>query len=215
MCGLSVAFDGYDLVVFGATVPSLLAEWRIGPAEAGTLGSYALIGMLIGAAPILIVVPLALRYLPESLESLVLRGETAKAEALATRLGVSVPEITRPAKRSWYTSVSELAAPGFRTGTVLLWLARTGSKPVLVVSFLLAAVSIATLAVRPSIAAILGPILAGLVIASGAGFAWNFYLFATVAVAGLLAVALVPLSPALAGERLRQAVHPEYKERTA
>lgn len=423
LCGLSVAFDGYDLVVFGTTVPSLLAEWQIGPAEAGRIGSYALIGMLIGAlligtvtdwlgrrwtmiacvtwfsaltalcafapspeifgllrflsgiglgglmptaaalvveyaprgkqnvtytimqsgyavggilaaslaiplipavgwqtmyligaAPVLLIVPLALRYLPESLEYLVLRGETAKAEALAAKLGVAVPEVARPERRSWYSSIRELARPGFRAGTVLLWLAslcallmvygmntwlpqimrqanfplgsalsfllvfnvgsiigsiiggraadRVGSKPVLVISFLLAAVSIVTLATRPNIAAIyilvaiagygtigtqnlinafvtryypvtarstgigwalgvgrfgaiLGPVVGGLVIASGAGFQWNFYLFASVAVVGLVAAALVPLSPALAGERLREAINTELKERTA
>ncbi|GHG78665.1 MFS transporter [Streptomyces glebosus] len=49
LCGLSITFDGYDLVVFGTTVPSLLKEWQISPAEAGTLASLALVGMLIGA----------------------------------------------------------------------------------------------------------------------------------------------------------------------
>ncbi len=315
LCGLSVAFDGYDLVVYGTTVPSLLAEWKIGPAEAGRLGSYALIGMLIGAllvgtitdligrrrtmiacviwfsvltalcaaagspemfgvlrflagiglgglmptaaalvveyapqgkqnityavmqsgyavggilaaslaipvipaagwqtmyligaAPVLVVVPVALKWLPESLEYLVLRGETKKAEALAERLGVPVPEVTRPAKRAPLSGIRELARHGFRTGTIGLWVSSFcallmvygmntwlpqimrqaqfplgsalsfllvfnlgsivgsvlggraadlfGSRPVLVISFLLAAVSIAFLAVKPSVAII-------------------------------------------------------------
>ena len=44
-------FDGYDLIVYGSVVPSLLAEpgWNLGPAQAGAIGSYALIGMLVGA----------------------------------------------------------------------------------------------------------------------------------------------------------------------
>jgi AAHS family benzoate transporter-like MFS transporter len=49
ICSLSITFDGYDLVVYGTTIPSLLKHWGISPAEAGAIGSYALIGMLIGA----------------------------------------------------------------------------------------------------------------------------------------------------------------------
>ncbi|TDO92858.1 MFS transporter [Enemella evansiae] len=49
ICGLSITFDGYDLVVYGTTIPKLMAEWGIGPAQAGAIGSYSLIGMMIGA----------------------------------------------------------------------------------------------------------------------------------------------------------------------
>lgn len=51
ICWLTIIFDGYDLIVYGAVVPSLLEyeEWALSPEEAGTIGSYALIGMLIGA----------------------------------------------------------------------------------------------------------------------------------------------------------------------
>ncbi|MEU7815300.1 aromatic acid/H+ symport family MFS transporter [Pseudonocardia sp. NPDC049154] len=51
LCFLTIVFDGYDLIVYGSVVPSLLAEpgWDLGPAEAGAIGSYALAGMLIGA----------------------------------------------------------------------------------------------------------------------------------------------------------------------
>src|SRR5882757_2272125 len=209
LCAFAVTFDGYDLVVYGTTVPSLLADWHIGPAQAGAIGSYALIGMLvgallagtvtdiigrrrilvlcmvwfsvctalcafapnaevfgllrfvagiglgglmptaaalvveyapagkhnltyaamqsgyavggilasalaisvipalgwqvmylIGAAPVL-AVPFALRWLPESLEYLVLRGRTDEAAALAMRLGVEVPVIALPERRNW------------------------------------------------------------------------------------------------------------------
>lgn len=50
ICFATIVFDGYDLVVYGATVPSILAfeEWAVTPAQAGSIGSYALIGMLIG-----------------------------------------------------------------------------------------------------------------------------------------------------------------------
>ncbi|QIX28021.1 aromatic acid/H+ symport family MFS transporter [Nocardioides sp. JQ2195] len=49
----ALLFDGYDLVVYGTVVPTLLADKsQIGaltPAQAGTLGSWALFGVLVGA----------------------------------------------------------------------------------------------------------------------------------------------------------------------
>jgi AAHS family benzoate transporter-like MFS transporter len=51
ICFLTIIFDGYDLIVYGAVVPSLLEEpgWGLTPPQAGAIGSYALIGMLFGA----------------------------------------------------------------------------------------------------------------------------------------------------------------------
>lgn len=51
LCFVTVVFDGYDLIVYGATVPSLLSyqEWGLTVVEAGVIGSFALAGMLIGA----------------------------------------------------------------------------------------------------------------------------------------------------------------------
>ncbi|HET7398757.1 MAG TPA: aromatic acid/H+ symport family MFS transporter [Intrasporangium sp.] len=50
---LALVFDGYDLVVYGTVVPTLLADpnqlGRLSPSQAGALGSYALVGVLIGA----------------------------------------------------------------------------------------------------------------------------------------------------------------------
>src|SRR5436309_13111636 len=50
---LALTFDGYDLVVYGTVVPTLLHDpGQIGPltpAQAGALGSYALLGVLVGA----------------------------------------------------------------------------------------------------------------------------------------------------------------------
>ena len=46
-------FDGYDLVVYGAVVPTFLRDpsqiGHVSPAMAGALGSYALVGVLVGA----------------------------------------------------------------------------------------------------------------------------------------------------------------------
>lgn len=51
LCWAAVLFDGFDLFVYGAVVPSLLAyeEWGLTPAQVGIIGSYALVGMLFGA----------------------------------------------------------------------------------------------------------------------------------------------------------------------
>ncbi|MET8979366.1 MFS transporter [Streptomyces sp. NPDC004539] len=45
-------FEGYDLSVYGTTVPSLLAtpSWGLSKGEAGDIGSLTALGMLIGAA---------------------------------------------------------------------------------------------------------------------------------------------------------------------
>ncbi|HEY5852650.1 MAG TPA: aromatic acid/H+ symport family MFS transporter [Aldersonia sp.] len=49
VCWLFVVFDGYDLIVYGNVLPSLQKEWGISASTAGTLGSLAFLGMMIGA----------------------------------------------------------------------------------------------------------------------------------------------------------------------
>ncbi len=50
---IALLFDGYDLVVYGTIVPTLLADpsqlGELSPQQAGTLGSYAMVGVLVGA----------------------------------------------------------------------------------------------------------------------------------------------------------------------
>jgi AAHS family benzoate transporter-like MFS transporter len=46
---LIIIFDGYDLVIYGVVLPVLMKEWHLDPIQAGTLGSYALFGMMFGA----------------------------------------------------------------------------------------------------------------------------------------------------------------------
>jgi AAHS family benzoate transporter-like MFS transporter len=50
-CWLAILAEGYDVGVLGAVLPALAEykEWSLSPLELGGLGSYALIGMLIGA----------------------------------------------------------------------------------------------------------------------------------------------------------------------
>ena len=46
---LIIIFDGYDLVIYGVVLPVLMKEWSLTPLQAGSLGSYALFGMMVGA----------------------------------------------------------------------------------------------------------------------------------------------------------------------
>jgi AAHS family benzoate transporter-like MFS transporter len=45
---LVILLDGYDLVVYGAIVPSLIKEWGISDVAAGAIGSYTAIGLALG-----------------------------------------------------------------------------------------------------------------------------------------------------------------------
>ena len=50
---MAILFDGYDLVIYGAVLPTLMDDpsqiGHLGAAQAGALGSYALVGVMIGA----------------------------------------------------------------------------------------------------------------------------------------------------------------------
>ncbi len=48
-CSFIIIFDGYDLVVYGAVIPSLSKLWSLKPSVAGFIGSLTLIGSLLGA----------------------------------------------------------------------------------------------------------------------------------------------------------------------
>lgn len=49
MTAIVLIFDGYDVFIYGALLPKLMEEWQIDAITAGTLGSYALFGMMFGA----------------------------------------------------------------------------------------------------------------------------------------------------------------------
>lgn len=53
LSAISLVFDGYDLVVYGTVLPILLDDpshlGAITPQQGGALGSYALVGVLVGA----------------------------------------------------------------------------------------------------------------------------------------------------------------------
>ena len=46
---LLMLFDGFDLTIYGAVVPTIMDEWGISAVQAGMYGSYALFGMMFGA----------------------------------------------------------------------------------------------------------------------------------------------------------------------
>ena len=48
-CAIIIIVDGYDLVIYGTVLPKLMEEWHLTPAEAGSLQSFALFGMMFGA----------------------------------------------------------------------------------------------------------------------------------------------------------------------
>jgi AAHS family benzoate transporter-like MFS transporter len=51
ICLVTIIFDGYDLIVYGAVVPALMApnsEWHMTLPQVAAIGSYALMGMVIG-----------------------------------------------------------------------------------------------------------------------------------------------------------------------
>jgi AAHS family benzoate transporter-like MFS transporter len=51
ICGLTIIFDGYDLIMYGTIVPNLLAyrDWGLSTAQVGNISSITLTGMLVGA----------------------------------------------------------------------------------------------------------------------------------------------------------------------
>ena len=48
-CSMLMLFDGYDLVIYGSVLPTLMADWKLPAVTAGVIGSSALFGMMMGA----------------------------------------------------------------------------------------------------------------------------------------------------------------------
>src|SRR3954452_7227470 len=44
-----IMFDGYDTAIYGAVVPILMEQWSLTPVTAGAIGSYTVIGTVVGA----------------------------------------------------------------------------------------------------------------------------------------------------------------------
>nr|WP_263326374.1 aromatic acid/H+ symport family MFS transporter [Neobacillus sp. Marseille-Q6967] len=48
-CFIIILVDGYDIVIYGSVIPSLIEEWGISPVTAGAIGSYTAAGTALGA----------------------------------------------------------------------------------------------------------------------------------------------------------------------
>lgn len=49
LCWTAIVVDGYDLIVYGTVLPTLISgEWALDAGTAGWIGSLALVGMLVG-----------------------------------------------------------------------------------------------------------------------------------------------------------------------
>lgn len=58
-CFYAIAFDGYDIAMYGVGLPWMMEEWNLSPLQAGAVGSYSLFGMMFGA---MVLAPIADRF---------------------------------------------------------------------------------------------------------------------------------------------------------
>lgn len=49
ICMVTTICDGFDINIFGLIIPTLMKDWKIGPAEIGILGSWGMFGMIFGS----------------------------------------------------------------------------------------------------------------------------------------------------------------------
>ena len=47
-CFIAIASDGFDIALYGLGLPQMMSDFDITPATAGAIGSYAMMGMMIG-----------------------------------------------------------------------------------------------------------------------------------------------------------------------
>lgn len=48
-CFYAIAFDGFDIALFGIGLPDMMVEFNLDPVAAGSIGSYSLVGMMLGS----------------------------------------------------------------------------------------------------------------------------------------------------------------------
>ena len=49
LCLFAIMGEGYNIFLYGAVLPLLVEEWSLSPAQAGIIGSYSLVGMMLGS----------------------------------------------------------------------------------------------------------------------------------------------------------------------
>lgn len=48
-CFYAIAFDGFDIALYGIGLPMMMEEYELSVVEAGAIGSYTLVGMMLGS----------------------------------------------------------------------------------------------------------------------------------------------------------------------
>ena len=116
----------YGLIFTGFPLGGILAA-PIGIGLIPALGWRAMFGLAV--IPLVVVVPLALRYLPESVAFLAARGRGTEAERIAARHGMPVPRERVSARQGddapasgKLTPVAELVSRRYRLATACFWL---------------------------------------------------------------------------------------------
>jgi len=108
----AIMYSGYSIGIFAAALCSFSSvEW---------LGWRFVVG--IGAAAI-VLLPLILAKLPESLDFLMSQNRLDEARALAARLGLELPASEKKGNDSPRPGVRALFQPGWRSATLGFWLA--------------------------------------------------------------------------------------------
>ncbi|WP_405735232.1 MFS transporter [Streptomyces sp. NBC_01537] len=112
-------------------VGSLMTAHQAGGIVAGFVALWTgdwRVSFWICVIPLFIGVPLAIRFLPESITFLQAKGRTAEARALADRYDVALPapKEARPAGADRWSAVAALFRGGLWVQTLLFWLASFG-----------------------------------------------------------------------------------------
>jgi AAHS family benzoate transporter-like MFS transporter len=108
-------------------VTVLMTAHQAGGALAGALGMSLVESVgwrwvyALGALPALVVLPVVVVMLPESITFLLARGRTARAQALADRFAVPLSTFTPETAR--VSSLRSLFTPSVRVATLLFWIA--------------------------------------------------------------------------------------------
>lgn len=95
------------------TYTAMMASYNVGGLLAAGLAILLIpvfgwqVMFLIALVPLAIVVPLGLKYLPESISFLLAQGQRDEAEALSRRFGVPIQEVARAVEKEEETAVHE------------------------------------------------------------------------------------------------------------
>ncbi|MBQ0825393.1 MFS transporter [Streptomyces tagetis] len=127
----SLMFSGYSV---GGVLAALLALWLLPVA-----GFRAM--FVVGVAPLFIVLPLALRMLPESIAYLTAKGRLDEAAMYARRFGVPGPGVPGPGGETAPAAPAASAAPGKAAGVLDILRTLVGGQR-LVMTLLVWAISI-------------------------------------------------------------------------